>query len=105
MRTSTLFGAKNVGVFEIYDVSGFPHGQGVEGLSQCGHFSGKKGGVNFSRLFVDVLYGRSQSNCHKLNLRRDCCSENFKEESSNLKIAALVFGLIFLHQSQHKLNL
>jgi len=29
-----------------------------EGLSQCGHFSDKREGVNFSRFCVDVFYGR-----------------------------------------------
>jgi len=31
-----------------------PHGQGGRGLSQCGHFAGKGGEVNFSRFCADV---------------------------------------------------
>jgi len=33
-----------------------PHGQG--GLSQCGHFADKGGGINFLRFCADVFYGR-----------------------------------------------
>jgi len=32
------------------------HGQGVGGVSQCGHFAEEV--VNFSRFSADVLYGR-----------------------------------------------
>jgi len=42
MRTSTLFGAKSIGIFEIY---GRPHGQGGRESS-------------FSWFCADVLYGR-----------------------------------------------
>jgi len=34
-----------------------PHGQEGRGLSLCGHFSDKEGGINFSRFCADVLYG------------------------------------------------
>jgi len=51
----TLFGAKNIGFFEIYGVSARA-AEGVRELSQCGHFS-VKGGGQFLR-FCDVLHGR-----------------------------------------------
>jgi len=51
MRTSALFDAK------ILKFKVCPHGQGGSGLSQCGHFSDKGGGIKFSRFCVDVLYG------------------------------------------------
>jgi len=42
------FWCKNFGFFEIYDM-----------LSQCGHFSDKRGvRVNFSQFCADVFYGR-----------------------------------------------
>jgi len=54
MRTTALFGAKNIRLFEILVC---PHGQG--GLSQCGHFADNGGrGINFLRFRVDVFYGR-----------------------------------------------
>jgi len=40
MRTSALFGAKNIEFFEIYSVSARTRGEG--GLSQCGHFADKR---------------------------------------------------------------
>jgi len=43
MRTAALYGAKNFGFFEIFEVSA-PIGGG--GVSQCGHFS-NKGGPTF----------------------------------------------------------
>jgi len=48
MRTSALFGAKNFGFLEIYDVSA--RTRGVEPVRTR---------VNFSRFCADVLYGRS----------------------------------------------
>jgi len=57
MRTSALFGAKNLRFFVIYDV--FGRIRKKDGLrSQCGHFSDKRKGVNFSRFCADVFYGR-----------------------------------------------
>jgi len=53
MWTSTLFGARSFGFFEIYGVSARA---GEGGLSQYGHFSDKR--VNFPRFCADVLYGR-----------------------------------------------
>jgi len=44
-------GAKNFLFFEIYGMSG-------GGLSQCGHFTDKGGGVNFLRFCADVLHRR-----------------------------------------------
>jgi len=52
MRTSALFGAKNVGFFEICGVSAWTRGEGE--LSQCGHFTEKRGEGKF---FV-ILCGR-----------------------------------------------
>jgi len=48
-----LFGTKNFGFFEIYDV--FPR---TRGLRQCGHFADKEGGDQFSDFFAGVLYRR-----------------------------------------------
>jgi len=51
MLTSALSGAKTL------DFSKFivcPHGQGGEGLSQCGHFADKEGGDQF----FSILCGR-----------------------------------------------
>jgi len=42
---------------EIYVVSR-TDGEERRGLSQCGHFSDRGEGVNFSRFCADVLYGR-----------------------------------------------
>jgi len=55
IRASALFGAKNTEFFEIYGVSAWTRGRG---LNQCGHFSDKGEGVNFSRFCADVFYGR-----------------------------------------------
>jgi len=33
--------------------------EGVGWAMQCGHFSDKRGGINFSRFCADVFYGRS----------------------------------------------
>jgi len=52
MRTSALFGEKNIGFFEIYGM--FAR---TRGLSQFGHFAEKGKGVNFLRFCADVLYG------------------------------------------------
>jgi len=46
MRTSALFGAKIIEVFEIYDVS----------ASQCGHFSNKGEGEFFATLCGSLLW-------------------------------------------------
>jgi len=46
MRTSALFGVKNIGFLKFVVCL---HGQGERGLSQCGHFADKGKGVNFSR--------------------------------------------------------
>jgi len=54
MRTSELLDAKNCGFFEMYGVS-VRTDKGVEPVRT---FFGKRGGVNFSRFCVDVLYGR-----------------------------------------------
>jgi len=51
MRTSALFGAKNLGFFKIYGVSA--RGSGVEPVRTKG-----EGKVNFSRFCADVFYGR-----------------------------------------------
>jgi len=59
MRTSSLFCAKNFGFFKIYCVSARIRGE--KGLNQCGHFSDKREGVNFSRFCADVFYGRPLS--------------------------------------------
>jgi len=53
MRTSALFGAKNFGFFEIYGVSA--RARGVEPVRT---FFGHGEGVNFSRFYADVFYGR-----------------------------------------------
>jgi len=56
MRTSVLLVQKFFGFFEIY---GVPSRTRMEGkLSQCGHFSDKGSGVNFSRFCSDFFYGR-----------------------------------------------
>jgi len=55
MWTSALFGAKNIGFFEIYGVS-CPNGQG--GLASTNILRTKGEGVNFLRFCADVLYGR-----------------------------------------------
>jgi len=54
MRTSALFGAKNIGFFKIYGVSARTRGGG---FNQCGHFA-DKGGGQFFEIFADVFYGR-----------------------------------------------
>jgi len=48
MRMTALSDAKNLGFFKIYGVSARTRGEGR--LSQCGHFSDKGEGVDFSRL-------------------------------------------------------
>jgi len=59
MRTFALFGAKNIKFFEIYSVSARQRGEGVEPVRT---FYGQGGsGVNFSRFFADVLYGRPRT--------------------------------------------
>jgi len=55
MQTSALFGAKSFKFFEIYGVSAQPRERAVK---QCRHFADKGKGVNFSRFFADVVYGR-----------------------------------------------
>jgi len=57
MRTSALFGAINLGFFEIYDVSAQTRGEGVKPVRSF--FGQGGGGVNFSRFCADVFYGRS----------------------------------------------
>jgi len=52
MRTSAFFGIKNFGFFKIYVVYARTRGRG---LSQCGHFSDKAKGVNFSRFCAAVI--------------------------------------------------
>jgi len=58
MRTSAIFGAKDLGFFEIYGMSAR-----TRGLSQCGHFA-DKGGQFFAilcgRLFMDGPFPRSK---------------------------------------------
>jgi len=55
MRTSAIFGAKNVGFFEIYGVSARKR----EKKSKISaDILWTRGGVNFSRFCADVLYGR-----------------------------------------------
>jgi len=56
MRTSVLFGAKNIGFFKIYAL--FSRTRGKVELSQCGHFSDKGEGSVFHDFFADVVYGR-----------------------------------------------
>jgi len=56
MRTSALFCAKNVEIFETYGVSARTRVKGVW-VSQCGHFAHKKEWrVNFSRFYAEVFY-------------------------------------------------
>jgi len=52
MRTSALFGAKDLGFFEIYGVSARTRG----GLSQCGHFAVKEGGGSIFFDFVPTFF-------------------------------------------------
>jgi len=53
MRTSALFGVKNVGFFEIYGVSERPRGRGW--VSAVILLS-REEGVNFPRFYADVFY-------------------------------------------------
>jgi len=57
MRTFTLYGAKNFGFLEIYDVTAR-----TKGLSQCVHFANKRGwrGSIF-RDFVRTIFIDGQS--------------------------------------------
>jgi len=49
-----------------------PYVQRERGLSQCGHFSDKVGGANFSRFCADVLYGQSLT-------AAECCDGCYME--------------------------
>jgi len=51
------FWCKNFGFFEIYGVSGTVRTD-KGWLSQCGYFSDKGGGDQFSQFYTDVFYGR-----------------------------------------------
>jgi len=52
MWTSALFGAKNFGFFEIYNVCAW-----TRGVEPVRTFCGQGGGVNFSQFCADVFYG------------------------------------------------
>jgi len=57
MQTSALFGAKNIGFFEIYGESA--QRKGVGGGRASAYVLRKRvGGINFSRFSADVFYGR-----------------------------------------------
>jgi len=60
MRTSSLFGAKNFKIFEIFDVFARTKEEGVEPVRTfCGQEGGK---VDFLRFCADVFYGRPLTN-------------------------------------------
>jgi len=54
MRTSAIFGAKNVGFFKIYGVSARTKGDGE--LSQCEHFSDKGADVIKNFFKSDIVF-------------------------------------------------
>jgi len=65
MRTSALFGVKNLGFFGIYGVSARTRGGGV---SQCGHFRTEK---SIFRDFVLMSFMDGSLPCATIN-KKDC---------------------------------
>jgi len=65
-RKSALFGAKNFDFRKLWCI----RTDNGRGLNQCGHFVDKGERVNFSRICVDVFYGRPLSWNVRMSNRR-----------------------------------